>query len=331
MSDEDNTERTTTTTIPGGTGRLVIEHREPKRRRAMGVFLFLSVFLNMILFAGKGAVGLNRLEERYVAGATLPTKAKIAIVDVHGTIDESSTDHILKQVRQARDDSSVVGVILRVNSPGGTVTGSDQIWREIATLKAADKPVVASFGGIAASGGYYVSAAADMIFAEPTTLTGSIGVKMEIPQIEEFLKKVGVEFESITTGKWKNSGSMYHAMNEEEKARWKSLLNHSHARFVRVVAQGRKLAIEAAESVADGKVLTTDEAVAAKLVDRVGYLDDAISYLQTKLGLETPRVVRYAKPVSFSDVLFPELGKAQAVEERLFDKLKTPQLMYSAY
>ena len=331
MSSDDTEDRASSTSLPGGAGRLVIEHREPKRRRSLLWLLIASVFLNMILFAGRNGIGISRLEERYVAGATLSTKSKIAIIDIHGTINDTSVEHILKQIRQARDDNSVLGVVLRVDSPGGTVTGSDQIWREVSGLKAADKPVVASFGGIAASGGYYVSAPADLIFAEPTCLTGSIGVKLELPQLAGLLEKVGVQFATITTGEWKDSASMYKPMTDVERKRWQILLDVSHARFVRVVAQGRKLTLSAAEALANGKILSVDEAIQGKLVDRVGYLDDAIAYLQTKLGLETPRVIRYSKPMSLTDVLLPGLLKPPDVHEQILERLQTPKVMFIAY
>ncbi len=330
MSAAESEDRQSPTSVPSS-GRLVIEHREPRRPRSILWLLVASVFLNMVLFAGRSGVGLTRLDERYVAGSTLPTKSKIAIVEVHGAINETSTAHILKQIRQARDDGSVLGVILRVDSPGGTVSGSDQIWREVSSLKALNKPVIASFGGIAASGGYYVSAPVDLIFAEPTSMTGSIGVKMELPQLEGLLNKLGVDFATITTGEWKDSGSMYRTISDIERARWKQLLDVAHARFVRVVAQGRKLTLEAAEALANGKVLSVDEAIALKLVDRVGYLDDAIAHLQTKLGLETPRVVQYAKPATLADTLFPGMLKAPAVQEQILDRLQTPVMMYLAY
>lgn len=318
-------------------GRTIVINRPSPRRgpsRLLLPLLFLSVMLNLFLFAGRGDRVSDSLDERYVAGSTLPTAAKVAIVEVEGAIWEENVERVLAQVRRARDDVRVKGVILRVDSPGGTVSGSDRIWREVESLKARGKPVIASLGGTAASGGYYVAAAADKILAEPTTLTGSIGVKFELPQVGELLEKVGVDFEVLTTGPWKDSGSIYRPLTDAERARWMELLEDAHGRFVRVVARGRHLKLEEARAVADGRVLTASEAIDRQLVDRVGYLDDAIVQVQGMLGLEAARVVRYARPVSLSDLL-PRVeaaaasGNTPALETLL--RLRTPRLLYLAY
>jgi protease-4 len=315
---------------PGQT--IVIDRRERSGclRRMLLPLLVLSVLLNLLL-ANQAGVVPHRLEERYVAGDPL-TVSKIAIIEVDGLIMDPAVEHVLRQIRQAREDKQVKAVVLRVDSPGGTVSGSDRIWREIATLKAANKPVVASMGGMAASGGYYVSAPADAIYAEPTTLTGSIGVIMELPQIHRLMEKVGVDLETVTAGRWKDSGSMFRPMTETERARWKEMIDDAYGRFVRVVAQGRKLPLAEADAVADGKVYTAQEAVRNRLVDQLGYLDDAIRDAQGRAKLDSVRVIRYQKPLSLSDVLMsmsaPRQGLTLDAETVL--RLQTPQMLFLA-
>jgi protease-4 len=324
---------------PPGTQTIVIERRERTGllKRLFQVGLFLLVL--MLLFGGlmsRESGFPTRLAERYVAGEL--TGPKVAVVAVEGAIGDESAEHAIRQLRQARADDLVKAVVLRVDSPGGTVTGSDRIWREVQVLKASGKPVVASFGGVAASGGYYVAAPADHIVTEPTTMTGSIGVIFELPQVEELLDKVGVSFETITTGEWKDSGSMFRKMTPEERERWRQMIDHSYQRFVRIVAQGRNLPLEATKALANGKVYTADEALKLKLVDQLGYLDDAVLEAQRRAKLESAHVVRYAKPFTFTDALTGlsggargldlDLGKALGAETMM--NLRTPRMLFLA-
>ena len=249
-----------------------------------------------------------------------------------------TVDHAIRQLKQARDDPSVKAIVLRVDSPGGTVTGSDRIWREVSLLargrdrKATDrKPVVVSMGGIAASGGYYVAAPADRIYAEPTTMTGSIGVILEVPQISELLEKVGVEFTTITTGDFKDMGSMFRPMKDSEKARWKQVIDASYQRFVRIVAEGRKLPLSSTLALANGKVYTTQEALDLKLIDQIGYLDDAIQDAQRRAKLADYRVVRYSRPVSLETLLMGPLGQVRSgltIDARTIQEFRTPSMLY---
>jgi protease-4 len=275
----------------------------------------------------------SRLLERYVAGEIAPASGeKIAIVEVDGLIMGESVEHVIKQIHQARDDKHVKAIVLRVDSPGGTVSGSDRIWREVEILKLKGKPVVASMGGLAASGGYYVSAPADTIFAEPTTMTGSIGVIAEFPQLAGLMEKVGVNFETITTGEWKDSGSMFRPMTEVERKRWHTVIDDSYERFVRVVAQGRKLPLDDVTSLANGKVYTAHEALKLKLINQIGYLEDAIADAKTRAGVSSARVIKYAKPLNLSDLLIgmtAERPGFQLNQETLL-RIQTPQLLMLA-
>jgi protease-4 len=285
----------------------------------------------MILFGGllSRESGLPiRLPERYVAGEL--SAAKIAIVEIDGMIGDETTEFALRQLRQARDDDAVKAVVLRVDSPGGTVSGADRIWREVEVLKRAGKPVVASLGGMAASGGYYVAAPADHIVAEPTTLTGSIGVIMELPNLKGLLDKVGVEFETIATSEWKDSGSMFRPMSDEERRRWRTMIEDSYRRFVRIVARGRRLSMSEAEALANGQVYTADEAVKRKLVNELGYADDAILVAQRLARLETARVVRYARPLDWTQALFSLSAPRRGLDWEGLLHLQVPTPLYLA-
>ena len=317
-------------------GQTIVIERPARRgclRRLVGPLLVLGLGGYIAFNAISRESGLlpSRLTERYVAGSLSPTGPKVAVVEVDGVIMGEVVEHAIKQVRQARDDDDVKAVVLRVDSPGGTVSGSDRIWREVEILARA-KPVVASMGGVAASGGYYVSAPAKLILAEPTTWTGSIGVIAEFPQVSELLEKVGVDFETIATGKWKDSGSMFRPMTEEEHDRWRSVIDQAYQRFVRVVAQGRKLPLDRVIEAANGKVYTADEALDLGLINAIGYLDDAIAEARTLASIPEARVIRYAKPIALADLLIgltaPKPGLRLDAETLL--RLRTPQAFFLA-
>lgn len=315
---------------PGQT--IILERRERGGwlRKLFWPILIISVVLNVGFFTQKSS-GLrpDRLEEQYVAGARNPTSDKVAIVRVEGPIALSSVDYAVQQIRQAREDKRVKAVVLRVDTPGGTVTGSDQIWREVSLLKRSGKPVVVSMGGLAASGGYYVSAPADQIIAEPTTTTGSIGVIIELPNASGLLDKVGVEFESITAGEWKNMGSPFKPFDDRDVARFQELVDDTYDRFLRVVAQGRNLSMETARRIADGKIYSADEALANGLVDRLGYEEDAIVEATNRAKLSSPRIVRYSKPISLG-ALFGLSASATShplIDQQTIMELRSPRML----
>lgn len=302
-------------------------------RRVLTVLLLGFLVLAAISTLLVREAGLpTRLPERYVAGEL--TAAKVAIVEVEGLIYEGVVEHALRQLRQARDDDAVKAVVLRIDSPGGTVSGSDRIWREVEMLKHTGKPVIASLGGMAASGGYYVAAPADQVLAEPTTLTGSIGVITELPNVEGLLDKLGIDMQTIATGPWKDSGSLFRPMTEDERSRWRVMLDASYQRFVRIVARGRRLELADVKSLADGRLYTADEALQLKLVDALGYLDDAVLAAQRQAKIESARVIRYSQPFSWTDALTPfgRAGGAQvpALNPESLLRLQVPRLLFLA-
>lgn len=227
-----------------------------------------------------------------VKSATPKSKTRdvIAVYYAYGEIDNGSSydeginsEKVAKDLRDLRKDKNVKAVVLRVNSPGGSAYGSEQIWREVTLLKA-EKPVVVSMGDYAASGGYYISCAANKIVAEPTTLTGSIGIFGMMPDASELLtNKLGLHFDGVKTHKMADMGSMSRPFNAEESALMQQMVNQGYALFTKRCAEGRNIPLEELCKIAEGRVWTGSMAKELKLVDELGGLDTAIQ-LAAELG-----------------------------------------------
>lgn len=234
------------------------------------------------------------LDEMTRVKATAPkskTRDVVAVYYAYGEIDNSSSSYdeginsekVTKDLRDLRKDKNVKAVVLRVNSPGGSAYGSEQIWREVSLLKA-EKPVVVSMGDYAASGGYYISCAAHKIVAEPTTLTGSIGIFGMMPDASELLNdKLGLHFDGVKTHKMADMGSMSRPFNAEESALMQQMVNQGYALFTKRCAEGRHIPLEELCKIAEGRVWTGSMAKELKLVDELGGLDTAIQ-LAAQLG-----------------------------------------------
>ena len=217
----------------------------------------------------------------------------VGLVEVKGLIVDSQ--ETVKQLNDLRKDDNVKAVVLRVDSPGGVVGPSQEIYAEVKKL-AARKKVVVSMGSIAASGGYYISAAASRILANPGTITGSIGVLMRFSNLEGLMGRIGMKAFTLKTGKYKDVGSPAHPMTDEEKAMLQGVIDNTHSQFVKAVAEGRKLPEADVRSIADGRIFTGEQALALKLVDRLGTLQDAIEEAGKLAGIEgEPRLIRPPK------------------------------------
>jgi protease-4 len=214
---------------------------------------------------------------------TLGSK-KIGLVSVEDVIyDSRQTCAWLKQLRK---NSSVAGVVLRINSPGGAVGPSQEIYREVARYRQAQKPLVVSMGSIAASGGYYIAAPAHTIFANPGTLTGSIGVIMHLSRYDKLLGKVGVSMRVIKAGKLKDIGSPYRQMQPAEQQLLQGVLNDTHEQFIEDIATGRMISPDTVSAIADGRIFTGRQARQLGLVDSLGGLEDALEYTRQLCGLD---------------------------------------------
>jgi protease-4 len=217
----------------------------------------------------------------------------IGLVEVRGLIlDPQET---VKQLHDFQKNDNVKAVVLRIDSPGGVVGPSQEIHAAVKKLSATKK-VIVSMGSVAASGGYYIAAPATVIYANPGTITGSIGVLMKFSNIEGLLDKVGMKSFTLKTGKFKDAGSPVRPMTEEERAMLQGVIDSTHGQFVRAVAEGRKLSEEKVREIADGRIFSGEQALALKLIDRLGTLQDAIDEAGRLAGISgEPQVIRPPK------------------------------------
>lgn len=244
----------------------------------------------------------------------LPGGAKVAVVEVEGVIGADSgrgldTDGIIRVLGEYRDDPGVRAVVLRINSPGGVVAPTQEIFNAVRRLREAKKPVVASLGSVAASGGYYVAVAADRIYASPGTLTGSIGVVMQLANLEGLLKKVGVEYVVVKAGAYKDVGNIARAMTPEERRILQALLDDVYDQFVTAVAEGRGLDPQVVRGFAEGRIYSGRQAQGLKMVDELGGLEEAIEAAAKMAGLPAkPRVIYPRRRFSLRGLLSNEMG-----------------------
>lgn len=263
-----------------------------------GLSLLLNFWLLMtLIFTSSQSAGALRANESTILQGDL--KQKIAVLKFEGEITNNSRDRFLELLRHIENDSNVKGLVLEVDSPGGAVTPSDEIYDRLLDFKAKKSiPVYVSMTSLAASGGYYISMAADQIYAQETTLTGSIGVLFQRYDLSQFAEKYGVKDGSIISdgATFKASGSMMKPLNPSEEAYFKSLLNDAFDVFKARIAKGRPaLSKDKIDEVANGKIYSAKQALALGLVDKIGYLEDVIADLATKAGLSNPSAVRYER------------------------------------
>jgi len=323
----------------------------PQRRKASGWRIFwglvvaFSVIANVILFFTLIAIvsaiisGPGELfdsadgfaEEVLIKG---PTSKKIAVVRLEGIIDGAQSRKFKKQLKAARADKSVKAVIIRTVTPGGMVSASDQIHNEIMKFRReTGKPVVAFMQTVAASGGYYTSVACDRIIAEPTAITGSIGVIMNNIVIKDLLEeKLGIQPVVIKSGPKKDWPSMFSETTDAQKEYLMAkLIKPAYNRFVMLVAEGRKeLSIDDVEELADGSIYGAQEARDEKLIDEVGYLEDAVKLAEELAGITGARVVEYTRVFSLSTLFGAEAKKTKLweIDRSTLHELTTPRLMY---
>jgi protease IV len=261
----------------------------------------------VVLFAGFSIV-LFLVSQTSSDMTINPIGNKLALIEITGVIEKS--DDVIRQLKKYEDDSSVKGLVLRIDSPGGGVAASQEIFEQLMKFKENHKYIVVSMGSVAASGGYYVACAADTIFADPGTLTGSIGVIFSYPVIQNLMDKVGIKMQVVKSGKLKDVGNFAREPSPEDVAMLQSVIDDTYAQFVGVVAVGRNLEIDYVKSLADGSVFTGHQAKEKGLVDKLGSLEDAISKAGEMANLGSkPRVVKERR-VSHTliDDLFGKLG-----------------------
>ena len=265
---------------------------------AAAVLVYLGVAGLFVISVG----GLSRGE-----GGPALFGPRVAIVELEGVILE--VDDIVRELKAHRDNPTVKAVVLRVNSPGGVVAPTQELHDAVIRLRQAGKPVVASLGSVAASGGYYVAVACDQIYANPGTLTGSIGVIMQLANLEQLFKKVGVDYVVVKAGQFKDIGNVARAMTPDERRVMQALLDDVHGQFIGAVVAGRKLPREDVARFADGRVFSGVQAKDLHMVDALGGLEDAVLAAAKLAGIPTPpSVIRPRRRFSIIDLLRNQFG-----------------------
>ncbi len=284
------------------------------------------------------------LEEVQLSGAG---DGKVLLIDLSGIISSQETDGFIskpsmiatlkEELTRAAKDEKIKALVIRINSPGGTVTASDILYHELRTFKNTKNiPVVASIMDVGASGGYYIASAADSILAHPSSVTGSIGVIMLTVNARGLLEKVGVEATAVTSGPRKDMGSPFRPMTQEERAIFQSVIDSFYHRFLQVVQEGRPgLPAEQIKKLADGRIYSGEQAKEAGLVDNIGYLEEAIEMAKKKANITEARVVTYRRPGDYRNNIYSRLfgsgaGLAGIANLDLLSLVRggTPQFMY---
>jgi protease-4 len=270
----------------------------------------------LVLMAGCSVVSIDLtprirpLEEQTVDGRG---DAKILMMDLSGFLSDDLGSggltlgappprvpllvRVREELEKAAADRKVKAVLLKINSPGGTVTASDILYHELLEFRQRTRlPLVAVMMDVAASGGYYVALAADRIVAHPTSVTGSIGVIMVTVNADGLLQKIGVTAAAIRSGPYKDMGSPLRALTPEERAIFQSVVDDLYGQFVTKVAERRQIAPETARKLADGRIYTAQQALADKLIDGIGYIPDALALARQAAGVEEARIVVYQRP-----------------------------------
>jgi len=262
---------------------------------ALGALFFGIVFLASLLAGNK----------RTSTPLQMVGSDKIALVKLEGLM--ITADSVVEELNDYAEDSSIKAIVLRIDSPGGGVVVSQEIYNAVRNARKEGKKVVASMGTVAASGGYYVAAAADRIVANPGTLTGSIGVKMEFANIEKLLEKIGVKGMVVKAGEYKDVGSPFREMSEQEKKLLQDVIDDVHSQFITAIAEGRNLQEAEVRAIADGRIFTGRQALDLKLVDQLGDLSDSIKVAGELVGIKgKPRLIEKRKKMPFFDYLKEE-------------------------
>lgn len=273
----------------------------------------------------------SSLNERYHSGDHFSTD-KLAIIRVNGVIMTPFSDRVIKMIKKVRDDKDVKGVLLSVDSPGGTVTNSHQIYHELKKLSDV-KPVVVSMGSIAASGGYFIAMGAGTkgkIFAEPTTWTGSIGVIIPHYEVSEVAEKIGFKAVPLKTGEFKDSLSPFRELTPRDKEVWDNILGQSFELFLTVIDENRdKLDMTQVRKLATGQIYTAHDAKQNGMIDEIGFEEDALEELKKITGVTKPRVVTFHYPVAFWESLLGSVKTGDpAAQWKAVLELAVPRAMY---
>ncbi|MGY8766590.1 MAG: signal peptide peptidase SppA [Nitrospinaceae bacterium] len=293
-----------------------MENISPERKKTTLTKKSLLFVLVLLAFVGVSTIATEWMIQQ-------GTDNRIGIVDITGVIQ--SSQNIIKQIKSFRNDKHIRGIILRIDSPGGAVGPSQEIYDEVLKTRKSGKIIYASMGTLAASGGYYIASAADQIFANPGTLTGSIGVIMAFSNAQGLLEKIGLKPEIIKAGKYKDIGSPTRSMNQIEKSLLQDVVTDVHQQFIEAIANGRGMSVAEITKIADGRIFTGRQAFALKLVDQLGGLQATIGQLAAKAGIiGAPNVIREKPNTGLLDwVLKTEISPS------IVGYLSSPSLQYT--
>ncbi len=286
----------------------------------LGLFLLVMIIVAISFFAFASA--LKRDGGEFVSGGS---GDKIAIVEINDVI--VSSEKTVEQIKKFREDKSIKAIILRVNTPGGGVAASQEIYEEVKKTRDSGKIIVVSMGSIAASGGYYIAVGSSLIIANPGTLTGSIGVIAQFISIKDLAEKLGINQTTIKSGSLKDAGSPFKTMNDSDKAYFQDVVDNSFGQFLDVVSKERKMDKQTLLQYANGRVFTGLQAKEYGLIDSLGTFEDAIRITGKMAGIEgEPRIVREKKKFSFfEEVMGSKIEDVTDIKGKLFDE---PILQY---
>ncbi|MFH1008144.1 MAG: signal peptide peptidase SppA [Candidatus Latescibacterota bacterium] len=286
-----------------------------RRDRIIGIGIGISVLLSLVLliragsgvFSGRG-IGVRENDKR------------IALIEVRGTIVDAGP--IIRQLKKYAEDPSVPAMVLRIESPGGGVAASQEIYEKVRQVRALGKKVVASMGSVAASGGYFIAAAADTIVASPASITGSIGVIANIPYSGALFRKIGLDLQVVKSGDYKDMGSPMREMTQQERAMFQEVVDDTYGQFVDAIVAQRNLPKEKVLPIADGRIFTGRKAVTYGLVDVLGTYEDAVDLAAEMVGLEKrPPTTQEKKRFDALELLFGRLGSFP------FSSAQTPPML----
>jgi len=301
--------------------------------------VLLVLLLAAALAACSPQIRLDLLGEDKLQEVVLRPSAardKVLMIDIDGTIssaletgflsrEKSVVARVSERLERAAADPLVKAVILRLDTPGGEVTASDIIYNEILRFKVrTGRPVVGLMMSVAASGGYYIASACDLIVAHPSTLTGSIGVISIFPSVETLMSKVGVKVAVIKSGPAKDSGSPFRDMTEDEKKMFQGIIDEYYEGFLAVVAKGRKgkIAADNLRTIADGRVYTAPQALKLGLIDGIGYFDDAFGKARDLASIESAKLVSYTYfPKTETNIYAGRLGDFSPLEAKVVESM----------
>jgi protease IV len=255
------------------------------------------IILALLFFAGIGLMillGIYSYASKKEAMESVFAHDRIAVVRIENVI--MTSEAVVKRLEDLRNDASVKGIVLRLNSPGGGVAASQEIYEEVKACKKAGKRIVSSMSSVAASGAYYIACASDTVVANPGTITGSIGVIFQFPYIKDLFDKIGVSFEVVKSGQYKDAGSAHRKITPEERKLFQGLIDDTWMQFVEAVADGRHMQLEAVKKVADGRIFTGRQAKDAGLVDVLGTFEDAKVLTKRMCGLPDDALIREFEP-----------------------------------